>query len=110
MGGTLELETGEVKSVTYSLDLPTKAVLLNAIKATNYNVYAIVMAVNSDGTVGNAIRVKVKEDGTGIDTVIRATETEEDARYTLDGRRTNAHNGLNIVRMKDGSTIKVLER
>ena len=111
MGGTLDLETGEVKSVTYSLDLPTKSTLLNAIKAANYDVYAIVMAVNSDGTVGNAIRVKVKEDGTGIDTVIRPSETEEEeARYTLDGRRTNAHNGLNIVRMKDGSTIKVLER
>ena len=90
---------------------PTKSTLLNAIKAANYDVYAIVMAVNSDGTVGNAIRVKVKEDGTGIDTVIRPSETEEEeARYTLDGRRTNAHNGLNIVRMKDGSSIKVLNK
>lgn len=43
----------------------------------------------------------------GITDVAAATET---ARYTVDGRKTTSAKGINIVRLSDGRTVKVLVR
>ena len=44
---------------------------------------------------------------TSISSVKSAVSTVEE-RYTLDGRRTNGAKGINIIRMNDGTTKKVL--
>ncbi|MCR5535365.1 MAG: Omp28-related outer membrane protein [Bacteroidaceae bacterium] len=60
--------------------------------------------------VNNCERVKVATSSTAIETV-NATDDTEVARYTLDGRRVNnGQKGLNIVRMANGKTVKVINK
>ena len=106
-GDKLTLAKDEVKSSSYTLKMPVKANLLNAIKDANYDVYAVVIAVNADKTVANSKRVKVSFPA-GIDEITVNNDATEVARYTLDGRRISVPtSGVNVVRMSDGSCHKV---
>jgi hypothetical protein len=61
--------------------------------------------------VNNCERVKVDVSSTGIENVNAAANNEQIARYTLDGRRVQSmQKGLNIVRMANGKTIKVVQK
>ena len=96
----------------YVLQMPTKAVLKAALNTDELYVVAIVTA--EDGTVSNAARAKVMsyEDykATGIAAVKEsAPKAVEVARYSLNGARLTApQKGVNIVKMSDGQTRKVV--
>ena len=108
-GGKLTFaETDETKTGTYSLKMPVKANLLNAIKDANYDVYAVVLAIGADKKVVGAKRVKVDLPA-GIHEVTASDNAVEVARYTLDGRQISAPvAGVNVVRMSDGTCRKEL--
>ena len=60
--------------------------------------------------VNNCERVKVKANADGIRDINLTTGEGITARYTLDGRRTGAtHRGLSIIRLADGTTLKVMK-
>lgn len=69
----------------------------------------ITLKANSNGvTATTTLSVKVDEP-TGISNVENASDIYEVARYTVDGKRIAApQKGINIVRMSDGSTRKVV--
>lgn len=108
-GGKLTFaETDETKTGTYSLKMPVKANLLNAIKDANYDVYAVVLAIGADKKVVGAKRVKV-ELPAGIHEITASDNAVEVARYTLDGRQISAPvAGVNVIRMSDGTCRKEL--
>lgn len=111
LGEKFSLATGEKQTSAYSLAMPVKSTLVNAIKNADYDVYAVVVALNADGTVANTQRVKVKDfDGnSGIGSAVATDSAAEVARYTIDGRRiTTATPGINVVRMSDGTCRKVM--
>ena len=95
---------------SYTLSLPTKATLKNALKKNN--IYVAALLIGSDGTVVNAAKASISAYGSanGIETVSTQRQTtSSQARYSLDGRRLSApQRGLNIVRMADGTTRKVI--
>lgn len=103
------LKSNEATETSYTLSLPTKTILKNALKKNN--VYVAVLLINEDGTIANAVKVKVEgfdKDANGIHTVNTA-KTAAAQRYALDGRQLNAaQHGLNIIRMADGSVKKVM--
>lgn len=104
--GFTDLSSTEPASSSYTLKLPTKATLLNAIDKEQ--VYVIALLVNN-GYIVNAAKAKVVEgSSTGIANTKNSTATEA-ARYTLDGRQITApQHGLNIIKMSDGSVRKVM--
>lgn len=69
----------------------------------------ITLKANSNGIIATTtLYVKVDEP-TGINNVENASDIYEVARYTVDGKRIAApQKGVNIVRMSDGSTRKVV--
>lgn len=108
-GGKLTFSAvDEEKTGTYSLKMPVKANLLNAIKDANYDVYAVVLAIGADKQVVGAKRVKV-ELPAGIHEITASDNAVEVARYTLDGRQISAPvAGVNVIRMSDGTCRKEL--
>ncbi len=106
-GGSVTLGTDETGTASYTLTMPTKTALLTAIKNSDYNVYAVVIALAKDGTIANAGKVKVQMPA-GINEIATEGATEV-ARYSLDGRRLNgATTGVNIIRMSDGTSKTVI--
>lgn len=102
------LTTTEPATSSYTLTLPTKTTLKNAIKQDK--VYVVALLVNSDGVVENAAKAKVVTKG-DVDGIAgnKASAAVVTARYTLDGRRIDApQRGLNIVKMSDGTIRKVM--
>ena len=95
---------------TYTLKLPTDKTLTDAIANSGYDLYAVVMVLNNFGYVTNACRVKVTDGAVGIGAIDRnACEPHEVSRYTLDGRRIGGYTpGVNIIRMSDGTTRKIV--
>ncbi|HRM56828.1 MAG TPA: DUF5074 domain-containing protein [Prevotella sp.] len=69
----------------------------------------ITLKANSNGIVATTtLSVKV-DAATGIKGVENTSDIHEVARYTVDGKRISApQKGINIVRMSDGSTRKVV--
>ena len=108
-GGKLTFSAvDEEKTGSYSLKMPVKANLLNAIKDANYDVYAVVLAIGADKQVVGAKRVKV-ELPAGIHEITASDNAVEVARYTLDGRQISAPvAGVNVIRMSDGTCRKEL--
>lgn len=105
------LPSDEPATVSYTLSLPTKATLRNALKK-DY-IYVAALVINTDGTVVNAIKARVTGDDstiTGISTPVpSAANGQSVGHFSLDGRQLTApQRGLNIVRMADGTTRKVL--
>lgn len=104
------LAKGDVQTVEFELAFPTKAELRNALKLNCIAAAAFVL--DNNGKVLNAGKYYVPE-STGIRDINRTADNNlrEVARYTLDGRMvTTPQRGVNIVRLSDGSTVKVFVR
>lgn len=101
---------GNVYEGSYTITMPTKTTLKNAID--NDKVYAVVLVVdNKTGEILNAAKAKVEaaDIPEGITTANAAEEAVEVARYTIDGKLTAApQRGLNLVRMSDGRVVKMI--
>ena len=90
--------------------MPVKEELLQAIRYDLVNVNVFV--VDTYGSVVNAVKARVV-DPTGVRELDHKHDANprEVARYTLDGRMTtHPQKGLNIVKLSDGSTMKILVR
>ena len=105
------LQEGKVVTNTYTLTLPTKTVLKEAIEKAGYTKLAVIaMIIRNDGKIENAAKFYLSNDPAGVEGISEnKSELKEVARYTIDGRRISTpQRGLNIVKMSDGSTVKVL--
>ena len=95
---------------TYTLSLPTKAALKNAIKSDK--VWVVALLVDSyTGYIINAAKFQMPKytDPSGITSTTNADNATVQQRYSLDGRELPAaQKGLNIVRMNDGTVRKVV--
>ena len=90
--------------------MPTKATLKNAVKDADLYIIALVVDKQSKKIVNAAKAAITVANPDAIETV-NATDDTEVARYTLDGRRVNnGQKGLNIVRMANGKTVKVINK
>ena len=104
---TQTLAAGATGNFEYTLNLPTKTTLKDALQKDQ--IYVVAILLDSKRNVVNAAKSKVKEyTPTAIQSISNATDGEV-ARYTLDGRQVSAaQHGINIVRMSDGSVRKIL--
>lgn len=105
------LQEGKVVTNTYTLTLPTKTVLKEAIEKAGYTKLTVIaMIIRNDGKIENAAKFCLSDDPAGVEGISESkSELKEVARYTIDGRRISTpQRGLNIVKMSDGSTVKVL--
>ena len=105
------LQEGKVVTNTYTLTLPTKTVLKEAIEKAGYTKLTVIaMIIRNDGKIENAAKFYLSDDPAGVEGISEnKSELKEVARYTIDGRRISTpQRGLNIVKMSDGSTVKVL--
>ena len=90
--------------------MPNKKLLKEAITRTGYNKLAVIaMIINNEGKIDNAAKFYLS-DPVGIGGISENNgELREVARYTIDGRKISVpQRGLNIVKLSDGSTIKIL--
>ena len=104
------LATGEATSIEYTLTLPTKTALKNALQYDQ--LYVIALLVDKNGQIVNAAKQKVLpfDDANGVETAKTAVPSVE-AYFTVDGKRLAAPaKGMNIVRMSDGTTRKIVVR
>ena len=94
-------------SSEYTLKMPTKVALKKAIKLDQ--VYVVAMLLDKKtGAIVNAGRARVTG-STGIEDVTTGTEATVVARYTVNGVQVSAPvKGVNILKMSDGTTRKVL--
>lgn len=104
------MKAGDEKVSTYTLSLPTKATLLNAILESIDKVYGIAIVLTSKGEVANAIRVRVTDaSGQGIHSVEADAPKAPAMRYSLDGHQVaEGQKGFTVVRMSDGTVRKEL--
>lgn len=82
---------GEKASSAYTLSLPTKTALKNAL--IKEQIYVTAMVIKADGTIANAARCRV-EAPEGINTVL--APVADGAMYDLSGRVNNSGNGIRI--------------
>lgn len=108
-GPLLQVEGNKSVEVSYILSLPTFGAMAPAIKKEQVSVVVLVTDY-FDGTIVNAYKLAVPSAAAGIDGVSTRTGGQQfNDRYSLDGRRLSApQKGLNIVRMADGTTRKVM--
>lgn len=91
----------------YSLKMPTKVALKKALKLNQVYVVALLLDKKT-GAIVNAGRARVTG-STGIEDVTTGTEATVVARYNVNGVQIAAPvKGINIVKMSDGTTRKVL--
>ena len=91
----------------YSLKMPTKVALKKALKLNHVYVVALLLDKKT-GAIVNAGRARVTG-STGIEDVTTGTEATVVARYNVNGVQIAAPvKGINIVKMSDGTTRKVL--
>ena len=104
------LKQFETTQLQTSIPMPVKTVLLQAIR---YHLVKVnVFVVDAYGGVVNAVKARVV-DPTGVREIDHRHDASpcEGARYTLDGRMTTRpQQGLNIVKLSDGSTMKIFVR
>ena len=94
-------------SSEYTLKLPTKRTLKEAIKHDQVYVVALLLDKKT-GAIVNAGRARVTG-STGIEDVTTGTEATVVARYTVNGVQVSAPvKGVNILKMSDGTTRKVV--
>lgn len=94
-------------SSEYTLKMPTKRTLKEAIKHDQVYVVALLLDKKT-GAIVNAGRARVTG-STGIEDVTSGTEATVVARYTVNGVQVSAPvKGVNILKMSDGTTRKVL--
>ena len=82
------LSTGESATGTYTLALPTKAALREAVDASIDKVYAVAFILNSDGTVAQAVKMLVpaSDPSQGIEQVAVDESRSLAPSYDLQGR------------------------
>lgn len=91
----------------YSLKMPTKVALKKALKLDQIYVVAVLLDKKT-GAIVNAGRARVTG-STGIEDVTTGSEATVVARYNVNGVQIAAPvKGINIVKMSDGTTRKVL--
>ena len=102
------MKTGDVVTRSYELSMPTKAALKKAILFDK--VAVIAMVVNADGTIENAAKTYVTAyDELGINDNSVVNTAKAVGFYTIDGRQiSQLQHGLNIVKMSDGTTVKIM--
>ena len=101
-----EVKAGATATGTYTVSMPTKTTLKDAINCNE--VYAVVLVIASDGTIANAARAKVIGNDTGIANATADTDTEEMVRYNAAGQAIpTPQKGLNIIKLSNGKTLKV---
>lgn len=94
-------------SSEYTLKMPTKKTLKEAIKHDQVYVVALLLDKKT-GAIVNAGRARVTG-STGIEDVTTGTEATVVARYNVNGVQiADPVKGINIVKMSDGTTRKVL--
>ena len=94
-------------SSEYTLKMPTKVALKKALKLDQVYVVAMLLDKTS-GKIINAGKARVTG-STGIEDVTTGTEATVVARYTVNGVQVSAPvKGVNILKMSDGTTRKVL--
>lgn len=94
-------------SSEYTLKMPTKTTLKKALKLDQVYVVAVLLDKTS-GKIINAGKARVTG-STGIEDVTNGTEATVVARYTVNGVQVSAPvKGVNILKMSDGTTRKVL--
>ena len=94
---------------SYTLTMPTKKTLKKAIDGENAKVYVVAMVIDpTTGAIVNADKTLIGAES-GIAGVKNNTNATVVARYAADGTRLQApQKGINIVKMSDGTTRKVL--
>ena len=104
------MNAGEQKEAEYTLTMPTKTALKTAVK--DAELFIVALIVDKEKHIVNAAKAPITiADPSGIENVNAAANNEQIARYTLDGRRVQGmQKGLNIVRMANGKTIKVIQK
>ena len=102
------LAAGEKKEVEYTLTLPVKTTLKNALQRDQLYVIAIVFDQNKK--IANAAKTKIEViDPSGIKAI--DTDAEIEGFYTIDGKRLSAPvKGMNVVKMTNGVTKKIVIR
>lgn len=103
-----DLTAGTTTTATYNLSLPTKTILKNAINKKKVYVIAIVYDANG---VANAAKNVIGGTSTGIQNVNVADDASNAvvARYNAAGQRiAEAQRGLNILKLANGKTVKVI--
>lgn len=94
-------------SSEYTMKMPTKVALKKALKLNQVYVVALLLDKKT-GAIVNAGRARVTG-STGIEYVTTGTEATVVARYNVNGVQIAAPvKGINIVKMSDGTTRKVL--
>lgn len=94
-------------SSEYTMKMPTKVALKKALKLDQIYVVALLLDKKT-GAIVNAGRARVTG-STGIEDVTTGTDATVVARYNVNGVQIAAPvKGINIVKMSDGTTRKVL--
>lgn len=94
-------------SSEYTMKMPTKVALKKALKLDQIYVVALLLDKKT-GAIVNAGRARVTG-STGIEDVTTGSEATVVARYTVNGVQVSAPvKGVNILKMSDGTTRKVL--
>lgn len=94
-------------SSEYTMKMPTKVALKKALKLNQVYVVALLLDKKT-GAIVNAGRARVTG-STGIENVNNSSEATVVARYNVNGVQIAAPvKGINIVKMSDGTTRKVL--
>lgn len=94
-------------SSEYTMKMPTKVALKKALKLDQIYVVALLLDKKT-GAIVNAGRARVTG-STGIENVNNSSEATVVARYNVNGVQIAAPvKGINIVKMSDGTTRKVL--
>ena len=100
------LEAGKTLKHSFTIDMPTDAELLSAVQTNK--LYVVAMVIAPDGRIENAAKSQVTPIA-GIQDIEGSQKLTEVARYTIDGRRiSQPQKGVNIVKLSDGTTFKVL--
>ena len=92
---------GAKESSAYTLTLPTKTALKNALKKDQ--IYVTAMVIKADGMIANAARCRVltQEEATGVSSV--TTEAANAALYDLQGRKVNT--AVKGIFIQDGKKV-----
>ena len=96
----------EIQNYSFTADITSKSLIQDKSKL---KVVALLIDKTTGGIV-NASQVAIQDyTPTSIEGVHHSANVGETERYTLDGRQINApQRGVNIVRMSDGTTRKVI--
>ena len=107
-----KMSDGDTKNVEYDMDVPLSKILKKAIgDKWDQNIYIVAIVTDNNGYVVNAARKRIEiNPSSGIENMVNGQkDATVVARYTLDGQVINTPvKGINILKMSDGSVVKVL--